>query len=57
MQSLTLDISNAAMVNAMGQDPPIGNQEEFLFVSTIKLEKKCEKIQYPSNLYIFQINE
>ena len=57
MQSLTLDIQNAAMVNAMGQDPPIGAQEEFLFVSTIKLEKKCEKIQYPSNLYIFQINE
>ena len=55
MQSLTLDIQNAQMLNAMGQEPPIPEKEEFLFVSTIKLEKKCEKTQYPSCLYIFQI--
>jgi hypothetical protein len=37
----------------MGENIPL--TEEFLFVSTVKLEKKCEKTQYPSNLYIFQI--
>lgn len=55
MQSLKLDIQNAKQLNAMGTEPQIPEQEEFLFVSTIKLEKRCEKTQYPSNLYIFQI--
>ena len=27
--------------------------DEFIILSTVKLEKKLEKAQYPSSLYIF----
>ena len=56
MQSLKLDIQNARQLNAIGHtEEKIPEQEEFLFVSTVKLEKRCEMTQYPSNLYIFLI--
>lgn len=33
----------------------IATRDDFLVISTIKLEQKLDKVHYPSSLYIFQM--